>query len=231
MSLTIPFADPLTDVDLYWIGYIRADGSLSCWNHYYQLAFTQKCEAPVRALYTYVGATSKLSHYKQGKNPWSSGNTIWKFNTRNYVDMLQSLGVKGQLREDIYQSPHFWRGLIDGDGSVSWGTPSREPDHPYPILDLRGYPRDMVAFSNYVENLGLISRKIIHHKGNISTVVYIAMPAAALTAHFYHGQYSALDYKAENAKRSIAYGFARRHAARSLAAVRLFDATMERSNS
>lgn len=50
MSKLIPFADPLNDIDLYWIGYISADGSMTpdnrpCARRTYMLNFFQRLEA------------------------------------------------------------------------------------------------------------------------------------------------------------------------------------------
>ena len=47
MSKLIPFADPLNDIDLYWIGYISADGSMTpdnrpCARRTYMLNFFQR---------------------------------------------------------------------------------------------------------------------------------------------------------------------------------------------
>ena len=87
-------------------------------------------------VYTYNNAGS----YKKG-------SVIHKTYSLKIGVNLQKLGVKSELREDVYRSKHFWRGLLDGDGSIIM---SKNQGKIYPYLAWSGNERDMLECSNYL---------------------------------------------------------------------------------
>jgi hypothetical protein len=125
------FADPLSEEEMWLLGLLLADGSTDgVWRVVLRLAASDRdavetarriaaSEAPIT-----VGRNS-------GKNP--SGGVCqelagWALDSSEVVARLARLGMRRRksYRTDITvpvgvaSSPSFWRGLIDGDGTICW---------------------------------------------------------------------------------------------------------------
>jgi hypothetical protein len=201
------FCKPLTPEEEYWIGYIRADGALTCRpygnrdgqpvGYTKTVWFSQKLEEPVRALSDFLGkpkwaVTSKSGSAKFG--PY----TGFQVTDSKVADALYRLGVKSQLDQDLYASRHFWRGLIDGDGSVFY---SRYGNNLSPTLSCCGSLADMTEFSTWISQmLECPAPAVSKHRSTVLYYVSVARAKAVyLAALLYRGQYSALTYKRETA--------------------------------
>lgn len=184
---------PLTDVDEYWCGYIRADGMINRKPRGKVLVFGQADPEPVYKLKEYLGAKNdvrfknKISNY--GQNPMyliSSAIPAYK---------LDNLGVKTELYEPLYKSKHFWRGLLDGDGSVVW---VKNGGKEYPCICWSGSEIDMTMLQTWInETFGYIFKV-----GRTRSIFRLGMngkKAKEIALYLYEGEYSAFSRKSDTA--------------------------------
>lgn len=189
------FSDPLSPEDLYWIGYLRADGLIYKRTYSTIVGLAQKNEQPVNAFKDYVGAENAVRYIDRQSN--YGRNILFEIRTAKYGPRLMELGVKTELRADIYQSRHFWRGLCDGDGSVTW---IRNRYLWYPAIAWSGSEHDMTQLSYWIaEKLGCKPPKVGANR-SIFRVGLNGKKAVALVDLIYKDQYSALEYKSTIAK-------------------------------
>jgi hypothetical protein len=110
------FADPLSPEDEYWVGYFRADGHLRKIKHNRCASFMQTRFHPVNELACHIGKKGKvISRGLRTNKGFYIGHHLFSAELGYAMDRL---GVKDQLRPDLYLSKHFWRGMIDGDGCI-----------------------------------------------------------------------------------------------------------------
>lgn len=199
------FTDPLSERDLYWIGYIRADGHLMKprkENHAGRLCFSQKHLEPVEALHNYVKATNPIANkmYLGAFN--KPGDFGYDFSTKNAYSELTAIGVKSILREDIYRQIDFWRGMVDGDGCICLSKSSSGKQTVSVFLCASEI--DAHQFVSFARSLGLERATIFSYVTSFK-VQFGGEPAAYLLKVLYENRYSALPYKAELAKRGMLY--------------------------
>lgn len=183
------FTDPLTEKDQYWLGYIRADGSVRRLGGYQKGNFTfgQTQEHPVVELMTYLDCKNKL-HVSDKAGGFYSKNKSYAFTQNKYYERFAELGVKENLREDLYISRHFWRGMIDGDGSLDVYTRN---GYSYPNISLcSSITHDLERFCDFIESFGIKRPPVTPSRTLwLSRLTY--EPAQYLTYHLYKDQYSA----------------------------------------
>lgn len=202
------FTDPLTNEDLYWIGYIQADGGMvSIIGQEYgpglyrkrggRLVFGQIHREPVEALLYHVQGNGTV---RQKNMSTKYGDCIMyeMASSKPYYNLLE-LGVKKEIRSDVYKSKHFWRGLLDGDGSVGW---VKNRDILYPVIAWCGSKFDMDRCADFIENLGL-KRPKVGAARSIFRVAINGEPAAYLSKLLYKNEFSALDVKRFRAEETM----------------------------
>lgn len=118
----------ISPLDEYWAGYIHADGSISG----NKLRFAQKQEAPVLEFMKYSGAKTMSKVDRQS----NFGHNTMACTYAPIGIRFSNLGVKDRPVSQLLQSKHFWRGMIDGDGTV---------DHMQ-----GGYPRIMLCGTEFI---------------------------------------------------------------------------------
>lgn len=192
------FNDPLSDRDLYWIGYFRADGCLSDRGYSISAIFAQKHLEPVEAFRQYIGATNEVIFSERESNFGS--NPLHKINSTKPGKRFKELGVKTDLRPDIYEQPAFWRGLLDGDGSVGM---VKNRGLLYPSIVWSGRLEDMQHCSEWVAKT--LDRKApkVGVARSIFRVGLVGTPAFNLIKLLYENRYSALPYKVEAAAKAL----------------------------
>lgn len=201
------FQDPLTDRDLYWIGYLRADGCIARRPKGKTVIFTQVLREPVSEFSKYVGSNETLTPNVGSYKP---GSVIWKTSKSAPAIRLDELGVKTELRDDIYQSRHFWRGLLDGDGSIMLTTNQGKT---YPYLAWSGSRVDMERCSEFLSGLLQCRGPGLSTIKTIFTTRLVGNKAWFVAKALYENEYSAhpdkraralsiLDWRPERPKRS-----------------------------
>lgn len=118
------FDNLLDEEALYWAGFIAADGHINTKvkgtprieiglggidiDHLGK--FTEFLEAPGYKVHKYT---------RKSQNGGVSCCSVF-IGSETITDRLTVLGVKGpELAKELSESRHFWRGLMDGDGSIS----------------------------------------------------------------------------------------------------------------
>lgn len=199
----------LSDIEVlhYWAGYIHADGGIYTaprakphWKPRVWLQFAQAQLKPVVALQQFLESKGNVSVVKKVTNYGPS--TMYVFNTSKNIDFFISQGVKGQLSETLKHSWHFWRGMFDGDGTVSW---VKNGGKLYPAIQLGGRLEDMEAFSALAEPVVGMPMKIRPCR-SIFTLGRNGSNAVRLVKKLWgdDGQYySAMPYKREAVQKLI----------------------------
>lgn len=141
------FDVPSPDRD-YWAGFLIADGGVS-----------DSKGTPVVKLSLQPGDVSHLYKLKKfletDKQVYLYKYPALSVRSQKLVDSLALLGVvpRKSLREQagasVAMSPHFWRGVVDGDGSIDiWDR--GKYGRPYNRLDLVGSETLCTQFREYV---------------------------------------------------------------------------------
>jgi hypothetical protein len=125
--------DELTPDACYWLGFLITDGCLSLGGkrRYLNLWLAEQDEEQILAFRDFLGTTQPVQHHAAG-NFVIGGRTIKSgrsvgisvFCSRYMVDRLIRLGITARKSHTagacgaLASSPDFWRGCIDGDGSI-----------------------------------------------------------------------------------------------------------------
>jgi hypothetical protein len=186
-----PFAHPLSAEDLYWCGVIHADGSIS--RQYLRLKIGQRERHLLEEFLRFLGQDSKITHVVRQTNFGHS--ELYTATTRKSVVELLDLGVKSTPVTELYSSRHFWRGLIDGDGSV--GIYAGKPS----IHLCSGKLPDIAAFSSWVGSLFQTTGPKPYQNARGAWAASVGhSKAQALARYLYADSYSAVVSKSEAAR-------------------------------
>jgi hypothetical protein len=203
----IPDLSNLNDVDKYWIGYFRADGSIYQTTFGRTARFAQVHRQPVLEFVRYLGL-SDLRCLTGNYTATLPQNKSKKSYTCSYASskaigvVYDKLGVKEKLQDDrLYQDRHFWRGMIDGDGCIHL-MPSRNDA---PLLIFAGSLADTEQFSLFCKQIaGQQPAVRLHSSKSIYESRVSGDRARLICRVMYRGQYSALEHKRLLAERVIA---------------------------
>ena len=208
------FARP-TPGALYWAGFLMADGSIIETKGEATIAcrLATKDRKHVEALAAFVGRGEP--RYVRAYRKEHGALVDWRVMSDRIADDLARWGVvprKGRLdhaapKGDALDSVDFWRGVIDGDGSLTWSGKSPQ----IRLTGRRGICEAFVAFVEKQVDLHLPKRgrlKVYDYNENgACRVVINAVNAGRLAELLYgtapNGLY--LDRKRERAMKMIGY--------------------------
>ncbi len=160
--------DALTPESLYWFGFLIADGNITISNGRSYVTLTAKEKDHVQKFAKFVGSSHKLVFQNNG---WHGGVGAFssRFISKYMADRLMSYGLMPRksltagdiiTNTTILYSKDYQRGLIDGDGCLSW---QKSSGLLFPTLTLTsGSPHLPRQFQDF----------LIHYdlpKGNITT--------------------------------------------------------------
>ncbi|MFV2112158.1 hypothetical protein ACFHW0_07420 [Micromonospora sp. LOL_025] len=186
----------------YWIGFLFADGSISYRsNHIPQISvgLAERDRAHLAKLRTFLGSTSAISAP-------SPTHHSCQFSVRSHrlADRLAALGrYEGPTDARLVQSRDFWRGVVDGDGSMGLYRRSRTAPATMPQFRLVGRRHVLEEFLGFLRAQGIIGLSVRPHK-SIHTVGTTCGPAEKIVALLYRDASIALLRKAETAERILA---------------------------
>lgn len=191
-----------TEEKAYWLGFIAADGSVQDNKLEIELKDTDKnhLEKINKALSSNK-PVEETSHYLEKYGNKKSVKVT--FNSRKLVEDLNKYGIvkNKSLTMDINLSKipenlhkHFWRGTIDGDGSLFENSTGNI------VIELSGSYKMCEKLSQHINKMFLIDKNITPHY-SIYAIRYTNKDIVIqLSKYFYSGSTISLDRKKEKAE-------------------------------
>lgn len=188
------FTLPLSSQEEYWVGYIRADGCIVRKPRGKVVIFAQKQIEPVQAFKDFIEHEGAIVRTNRTSN--FGLNIMHKISSAKPAYALDNLGAKTELEPNLYTSKHFWRGLLDGDGTIMM---INHYGRDYPTIAWSGSEHDMNMVSIWLGNLMNCKPPKVGKARSIFRVGINGGKAKFVALHLYDGEYSALPYKREAA--------------------------------
>lgn len=121
------FAEPLSAEARYWVGFLLADGCIGNSKGFAVIRLALKFEDAehVRKFARFVGVSEEsVREFDGGTNFGRSHRVQVQFTGKELITQLAKYGVvprktkTASVPPSLAHDPDFWRGLVDGDGSV-----------------------------------------------------------------------------------------------------------------
>ncbi|MEU7616120.1 hypothetical protein AB0M91_04785 [Micromonospora rifamycinica] len=193
--------DSLTPDACYWIGFLFADGCVSYRpGHMPQISIglAERDRGQLVALRDYLGCGNSISQ----RNP-TQGSCQFSVRSWSLADRLVSLGRYGDsIDERLVVSRDFWRGVVDGDGSLGIYRRVAPSGRTFAQFRVVGRRHVMTAFVAFLESSGISGLSVRPHK-SIFTVGTTCGPAERIASLLYLNAEPALARKAEIAAQMI----------------------------
>jgi hypothetical protein len=184
----------------YWCGFLFADGNV------HRVSLTRQPTVGVdvaerdrehlEKLRSFLGSTHKISI--GNRSPLSYQ---FRFASTQIAERLCELGrYEGSIASQLAASSHFWRGLVDGDGSL--GCYAKRPgSEPSAQFRLCGERRALLAFTEFLREEGSTGANLtVRPHKSIYSVGTSGWSAARIVQLLYEDAPVALDRKAETAR-------------------------------
>ncbi|MET8251309.1 hypothetical protein [Micromonospora sp. NPDC005197] len=190
--------DVLTPEACYWLGFLFADGCVTYREgHLPQISvgLAQRDRDHLVSLRTFLGSTSSISAP-------SPTHESCQFSVRSarLAERLISLGrYDGPLGEQLDESRDFWRGVVDGDGSIGSYRRPKPSESTFSQFRLVGSKRLLEPFVTFLRRHDINGLSVRPHK-TIYTIGTTCGPAERIVALLYAEATVALARKAEAAK-------------------------------
>lgn len=209
--------DELTSVSAYWIGFLFADGSVAPCKQSLtvQLRISECDRDHLVKLRTFLGSTHTISTAPAGNYGGypSRPSVCLRVGSERLAQRLLSLGrYEGTINGTLTRSRDFWRGVVDGDGSLGFLATG------YPYFGLVGSRRLLEAFLLFLKSNGLGARMTIRPDRTIFQIATAGHTAEKIVSFLYRDASVALDRKAASAAQIAAAEDARLSAHRALLA-------------
>lgn len=188
-----------TEEKAYWLGFLMADGCVSGNNIVITLAArdrghlekflqsvksTRKIQSSVRMLNGKAFPLSKVALF--------SPIMVRDLNGYGVVPRKTPIAKPPQLPTEL--ELHFWRGMIDGDGCLSF---SRKPYNTYPVLSLVGTWEICAGFAQFADPVRTAKVRSKGTAKNFATVSYNGTKALSIAQLIYGNARIFLDRKME----------------------------------
>lgn len=186
----------------YWIGFLFADGCVSYRQGYMpqiSLGLAERDREHLVALRDFLCCDNSIS-------PVSPTHGSCQFSIRSHrlADRLIELGrYKDVLDERLAASRDFWRGIVDGDGSLGIYNRPAPSTRSFAQFRVVGRRHILDSFAEFLQGEGIVKLSVRPHK-SIFTMGTTCGPAERIVALLYAGAGTALPRKAEIAERIIA---------------------------
>lgn len=189
--------DELTPDAAYWIGFLFADGSvLRRGDAEVQVRLSERDRQHLVKLRTFLGSNHKIGAAPAGNfgGYRSRPSVRLTVTSRRLAQRLLSLGrYEGPIDGTLIQSRDFWRGIVDGDGSLGILASG------YAYIGLVGSRRLLEAFLVFLQGNGLGARMTIRPDKTIFQVATAGYIAERIVSLLYENATVALDRKAASA--------------------------------
>lgn len=159
--------DEITELSAYWIGFLMADGCVQ-----------KKSKGFTDQIFLVLKPEDK-QHLKKFKNFLDAENPIKKrkrsnkdylgiqITSQEIVDQLAEFGVvpnktkNAEVNGKLKSNRHFWRGVVDGDGSVAMYNNK-------PRIDLIGSKLLVNQFKDFVTDFCKTNASVLERNGSYS---------------------------------------------------------------
>lgn len=204
--------DTLTPAACYWIGFLFADGTVvdnGDGAPQIALGLAEKDRGQIEKFRAFLGSTHAITeNLVKTKFPDGSGkprrSVSFRVRSRQLVEALRRLGfaAKGPDRtptDIIAHSVDFWRGCIDGDGTVRIVEDHHGYDYKYASLILFGHMPLLEKYQAFLMSNGVLAN-ITDTASGIFQVRIMGAGAYATIRLLYEGTTVALERKLESAR-------------------------------
>lgn len=166
----------ITPESAYWIGFLMADGSVGSKRTTIKLYLAEEDKEHIQKFKDFLGSGHKIIHYS--RKPWNGykrqdayGITV---NSKQMVQDLAKYGVTPRKSAtakviQLENDPHFWRGVIDGDGSL---FRIMVDGRKYPSISLCGSNSMCCQFLNFAKDHTKTKSSV--HKDTRGDLYYIS---------------------------------------------------------
>jgi hypothetical protein len=187
--------DELTPDAAYWIGFLFADGSVNCrgGSAEVQVRLSECDREHLVKLRAFLGSTHTIGAAPAGNYGGyrSRPSARLSVTSGRLAQRLLSLGrYEGRIDSTLMRSRDFWRGVVDGDGSLGLLASG------YAYFGLVGSRRLLEAFLVFLKSNGLGARMTIRPDKTIFQVATAGHTAEKIVSFLYEGATVALDRKA-----------------------------------
>jgi hypothetical protein len=197
------FKNTDNEEDAYWIGFLMADGCVSKNGNTITIGLQSSDRRHLEKFKAFVESSNKIrdcsrvGENKDGKIVYYSSR--FSFNSEDVKKTLSLHGVVPQKSiiarpsDEIVKNKHFWRGMIDGDGSL-FTKYYKENNKKYVRLDLCGSNCVVSSFISYIKRTLYISANI-YPNGRVFHVRFAGIRAKKIIEHLYKDSTIYLDRK------------------------------------
>ncbi|MFF5054454.1 hypothetical protein ACFY1S_14860 [Micromonospora sp. NPDC000663] len=217
--------DQMSPETCYWIGFLFADGCVTYRpNHLPQISvgLAQRDRDHLASLRTFLGSTSSIS----APSP-THGSCQFSVRSARLAERLVTLGrYDGPIGEGLDESRDFWRGVVDGDGSIGTYRRPSPSQSTFSQFRLVGSKRLLESFAAFLRSHSIDGLSVRPHK-TIYTIGTTCGPAEKIVTLLYSEATVALARKAEVAKKIMAVDLLRQEKAASEADARNYSMSAE----
>jgi len=189
------YFDSITEGSAYWAGFIFADGhirSKGSGQRGIKIGLSSKDTNHLEKFKDSLDFLGTIREYEPAAGCYPSAYKIVElvFTSDRIVSGLESLGMVGDRIpiEAIDSDRHFWRGMVDGDGSV--GVSKGKP-----VITLCGKIGILEKFLKYLNDSGVATRRVPICRGQIHQLVFSGPIAGRIIGNLYSNNTIALDRK------------------------------------
>jgi hypothetical protein len=218
--------DVITDESAYWIGFLFADGSADKKKQWWISArLTASDRGHLAKLRDFLGSTHPITECPAGNfgGYASKPSSRLKVPSVHLARRLLELGrYTGDIPLELTNIPleltnsrHFWRGVVDGDGSL--GVTSKG----FPEFQVVGSRRVMDAFLDFLRREAAAARMTVRPSKSIYTVATAGHTATRVIRLLYGDASVGLERKANIARAILEADTTRRERAREIERSRL----------
>jgi hypothetical protein len=192
--------DIITDDAAYWIGFLFADGSVIRSQNRasrIQVRLSEVDRQQLVKLRDFLGSTHAIGTSPPGNfgGYRSRASVRLIVNSRRGAERLLDLGrYEGPIAGELAASCHFWRGIVDGDGSI-YITKSG-----YAAFEVVGSQRLLDAFLGFLDERNLARRMTVRPSKSIYILGTAGHLAGLIVEELYGSGGPALDRKAAAAR-------------------------------
>lgn len=197
----------LSESQSYWLGILLSDGSVSSRTPVVKL--TMKDAEHIHKFAAFMETDYKVQSGNAKLNGKLFPYTAVSIRDKEFCSSLAHYGIvprkthTAQVHRSLLDDKHFWRGMVDGDGTFNYFDRKHEVTKAL-VIQLAGTESICRAFLSFCERLTGRRGKLVHIRRTLMKVAYLNGKAAmAVLKHLYEGATVFLDRKMENFKKCV----------------------------